>query len=51
VFLVAMILTVMPLSIVVRAMLRPLLRKKLDAEVARLEAPSGSGTERMGQYQ
>ena len=51
VFLVAMILTVMPLSIVVRALLRPLLRKRLDAEVARLEAPSGSSTHRMQQYQ
>jgi hypothetical protein len=50
VFLVVMILTVMPVSIVVRALLRPLLRKRLDAEVARLEAPSGSSTERMGQY-
>ena len=51
VFLVAMILTVMPVSMVVRALLRPLLRKRLDAEVARLEAPSGSSTERMGKYQ
>jgi len=50
VFLVVMILTVMPVSIVVRALLRPLLRKRLDAEVARLEAPSGSSTERMGKY-
>jgi len=51
VFLVAMILTVMPVSMVVRAVLRPLLRKQLDAEVARLEAPSGSSIQRMGQYQ
>lgn len=51
VFLVVMILTVMPVSIVVRALLRPLLRKRLDAEVARLEAPSGSSTERMEKYQ
>jgi hypothetical protein len=50
VFLVTMILTVMPVSIVVRALLRPLLRKRLDAEVARLEAPSGSSTERLAQY-
>lgn len=51
VFLVAMILTVMPLSIIMRALLRPLLRKRLEAEVARLEAPSGSSTERLAQYQ
>lgn len=49
-FLVAMILTVLPVSMLVRALLRPLLRKKLDAEVARLEAPSGSSTERLAQY-
>jgi hypothetical protein len=50
VFLVAMILTVMPVSIMIRALLRPLLRKRLEAEVARLEAPSGSSTERLAQY-
>jgi hypothetical protein len=50
VFLVTMILTVMPVSILVRALLRPLLRKRLDAEVARLEAPSGSSTERLAHY-
>ena len=50
VFLVVMILTVMPVGIVVRALLKPLLRERLDAEVARLEAPSGSSTERMEQY-
>jgi hypothetical protein len=51
VFLVAMILTVLPVSIVIRALMRPLLRKQLDAEVIRLEAPSGSSTERMRLYQ
>jgi len=50
VFLVGMILTVMPVGILVRALLRPLLRKRLDAQVARLEAPSGSSTERMEKY-
>lgn len=50
VFLVSMILTVMPVSILLRALLRPLLRRKLDAEVARLEAPSGSSTERLAKY-
>jgi len=50
VFLITMILTVMPVSIIVRALLRPFLRRKLDAEVARLEAPSGSSTERLAQY-
>jgi hypothetical protein len=51
VFLVTMIVTVLPVSIVVRMLLRPLLRRRLDAEVTRLEAPSGSSTERLAQYQ
>jgi len=50
VFLVTMILTVMPVSIIARALLRPLLRRRLDAEVARLEQPSGSSDERMTRY-
>jgi len=50
VFLVAMILSVLPLSLLARALLRPLLRSRLDAEVARLEQPSGSSTERMARY-
>ena len=50
VFLVTMILTLVPVSMIVRAMLRPLLRKQLDAAVTRLEAPSGSSLERMQQY-
>ncbi len=51
VFLVTMILTVLPLSIVVRAVLRPFFRRKLDAEVARLEGPSGSSLERIILYE
>jgi hypothetical protein len=46
-FLVSMILTVLPVSMLVRALLRPVLRERLDAEVARLEGPSGSSTERL----
>ncbi len=49
-FLVTMILTVMPVSVLVRALLRPWMRRRLDVEVARLEAPSGSSTERMTLY-
>jgi hypothetical protein len=49
-FLITMILTVLPLGMMVRAALRPLLRHKLDAEVARLEAPSGSSAERLKHY-
>lgn len=50
VFLVTMILTVVPLSIAIRALLQPLLRRRLGAEVARLEQPSGSSIERRRQY-
>lgn len=49
-FLVTMILTVVPLGVIVRAMLRPLLRRRMDAEVIQLEQPSGSATDRMGRY-
>lgn len=49
-FLILMILTVMPLGMIVRALLRPLMRKRLDEQVRRLEQPSGSSAERMAQY-
>lgn len=47
VFLVTLILTVVPLGIVIRALLRRLLRERMHKEVTRLELPSGSGTERI----
>jgi hypothetical protein len=47
VFLITLIVTVMPLGIAIRALLRPLLRERMDKQVARLELPSGSGTERI----
>ena len=50
VFLVSMILTVVPLGKLLRALLRPWLRRRMDAEVARLELPSGASTERMAKY-
>ncbi len=50
IFLVGMILTVAPLGILLRALARPLLRRKMDAEVLRLEQPSGSSSERRAQY-
>ena len=49
-FLVGMILTVVPLGILLRSLLRPLLRRRMDAEVERLELPSGSATDRMAKY-
>lgn len=50
VFLVTMILTVVPLGMLVRVIVRPLLRQRLDAEVARLESPSGSSTARVAEF-
>jgi hypothetical protein len=39
-----------PLGVLIRAALRPLMRRRMDAEVARLELPSGSSTERVMKY-
>jgi hypothetical protein len=50
VFLVAIILTVLPVSALLRALLRALFPAKLDAEVTRLELPSGSSDYRMKQF-
>jgi hypothetical protein len=49
-FLFCMITIMLPVSIVVRAVLQPFLRKRLKEGVRRLEEPSGSSTERMAQY-
>lgn len=49
VFLVAMILTVVPVTMALRALLRPLLAKPLARLKAQYEQPSGSGTERMAE--
>ena len=49
-FLVTMILTIVPLGVALRALLRPLLRTRMNREVARLELPSGSGTEDVARY-
>ncbi len=49
-FLITLILTVVPLGLLLRLALRPLIRRRLDAQVTRLELPSGSGTDRVAQY-
>ena len=41
-FLIMLILTVVPLTMLLRALLRPLLRRRLEGEKASLESPSGS---------
>jgi hypothetical protein len=48
VFLVALILTVLPLSMLIRAILRPFMGSRLAEQVRKLEAPSGSSEERLG---
>lgn len=49
-FLVAMIVTVVPVSLLVRTLLKPLLRARLAAQAATYERPSGAGTERMREF-
>jgi hypothetical protein len=50
VFLVTLILTVVPLSMLIKAALRPLLRKKLAVSRAYFEQPSGSASSRLAQF-
>lgn len=49
-FLVAMIVTVVPVSLLIRTLLKPLLRARLEAQAASYERPSGAGTERMREF-
>lgn len=50
-YLVLMILTVVPLSLLLRKLLAPLLRARLALAKATHELPSGSGEERLAEYQ
>ena len=49
-FLIAIILTVVPISLLVQALLRPLMAGRFAAIKQRYETPSGSGRERMALY-
>jgi hypothetical protein len=51
VFLVTMILTIVPLSLLVQTLARPLLRDRIGKLKQKFDAPSGSGTERLNRYQ
>lgn len=51
VFLLCLIITVVPMSLLLQFLLKPLLRKKLAREKRYFEAPSGSGNERLGLYE
>lgn len=50
IFLLGIIVTVVPLSLAVQSLLRPLFKQRLAALKAEFEQPSGSGTERLAQY-
>ena len=50
VFLLILILTVVPVSLLVQTLLRPFLRQRLAELKQQFEQPSGSGTERLSQY-
>ena len=51
IFLIALILTVVPLSLLIQALLRPLMRRRFVALKQQFDLPSGSGTERMHLYE
>ena len=50
VFLFSLIITVVPISLTLQFLLRPLLRERLARQKIYFEQPSGSGDERMTQY-
>ncbi|HEY0720799.1 MAG TPA: dialkylresorcinol condensing enzyme [Gammaproteobacteria bacterium] len=50
IFLIILILTVVPVSLLIQALLRPLMRKHFARLKQQFDAPSGSGTERMHHY-
>ena len=51
IFLIALIVTVVPTSLLVQAVLRPFLKRRFVALKQKFDAPSGSGTERMSLYE
>lgn len=51
IFLITLILTVVPLSLLVQALLRPLMRRRFAALKQQFDLPSGSGMERMHLYE
>lgn len=50
VFLLTLIVTVIPISLLVQVLIRPLMRRRFSTLKTYFEQPSGSGTERMSQY-
>lgn len=51
IFLITLILTVVPLSLLIQSLLRPFMRRRFAALKQRFDLPSGSGTERMHLYE
>jgi hypothetical protein len=51
VFLIMLILSVVPLSLLVQAVMRPFLQRKFAALKQHFDAPSGCGSERMSLYE
>jgi hypothetical protein len=51
VFLIMLILSVVPLSLLVQAVMRPFLQRKFAALKQQFDAPSGCGSERMSLYE
>jgi hypothetical protein len=51
VFLIALILSVVPLSLLVQAAMRPFLQRKFATLKQKFDAPSGCGSERMSLYE
>jgi hypothetical protein len=51
IFLIALIITVVPVSLLLQWMMRPFLRGKIAAAKQYFESPSGSGSERLQQYE
>lgn len=50
-FLITLILTILPLSLLMQALFRPFLKRRFAALKQRFDAPSGSGIERMSLYE
>ena len=51
IFLITLILTVVPLSLLLQSLLRPFMRQRFAELKRRFDLPSGSGTERMHLYE
>jgi len=51
IFLITLILTVVPLSLLIQSLLRPFMMRRFAALKQQFDSPSGSGTERMHLYE